>query len=261
MNQGPLDFVPLWGQFALTLGLVLLSIEGGFEIGVRRAARREPENPSSAGAMANASLALLAFLLAFTFGFAASRLETRRTILLDEVNAIGTTFLRAGALPDADAAQARAWLRAYVDGRLEAVRSGELEVGIREWEQLQKRMWESAVALARANPTSISVGLYMQALNEMIDLHTKRLNESVRVRISLTIWAALYVVTVIAMLEMGYQTGLSGRRRPLSVPAFALAFAVVIYLIADLDRPQAGLIRVSQQPLVELRQSMSETPP
>jgi hypothetical protein len=148
-----------------------------------------------------------------------------------------------------------------VDSRLEAVRTGKLEEGIQQWEELQKRLWGSAAALARANPTSIAVGLYLQTLNEMIDLHTTRLNESVRVRIPVTIWAALYALTVIAMLEMGYQTGLSGKRRPLSVPAFALAFAVVIYLIADLDRPQAGLIRVSQQPLVELRQSLSETPP
>ena len=211
--------------------------------------------------MANASLALLAFLLTFTFGFAASRLEVRRTILLDEVNAIGTTYLHAGTLPDAEAAQARGLLREYVDSRLEVVRTGKLEEGIQQWEELQKRLWESAAALARANPTSIAIGLYLQTLNEMIDLHTTRLNESVRVRIPVTIWAALYAVTVIAMVEMGYQTGLSGKRRPLSVPAFALAFAVVIYLITDLDRPQAGMIRVSQQPLLELRHSMSETPP
>ena len=261
MHHGPLDFAPLWVQFALTFVLVLFAIEGGFEIGVRRAAQRKAENASSAGAMANASLALLAFLLAFTFGFAASRLEARRTILLDEVNAIGTTYLRAGTLPDAEAAQARVWLREYVDSRLEAVRTGKLEEGIQQWEELQRRLWESAAAIARSNPTSIPVGLYLQTLNAMIDLHATRLNESVRVRIPVTIWAALYVLTVIAMLEMGYQTGLSGKRRPLSVPAFALAFAVVIYLIGDLDRPQAGTIRVSQQPLVELRQSMNETPP
>jgi hypothetical protein len=63
---------------------------------------------------------------------------------------------------------------------------------------------------------------------------------SVRVRIPLPIWAALYAITVLAMLEMGYQTGLSGKRRPRSVPAFALAFAVMIYLIGDLDRPQSA---------------------
>ena len=77
-QQGPLDFLPLWAFFALTVAVVLASLEAGFRIGRRRAASAEPEKESSAGAMANASLALVAFLLAFTFGFAASRVEARR---------------------------------------------------------------------------------------------------------------------------------------------------------------------------------------
>ena len=70
--QEPLDFLPLWAFFAVTVALVLLSIEVGFRIGRRRAASTDHESAASVGAMASASLALLAFLLAFTFGFAAS---------------------------------------------------------------------------------------------------------------------------------------------------------------------------------------------
>jgi hypothetical protein len=258
-DQGPLDFLPLWVLFGLTIALVLLSIEVGFRIGRRRAAIAEPEKESSAGAMANASLALLAFLLAFTFGFAASRLEARRSVLLEEVNAIGTTYLRAGTLPQPERAQARDLLREYVDVRLAGVRSGEIDEAIRHSVEIQTRLWESAAALAERSPNSIVLGLYLQTLNEMIDLHTKRVTEVLRVRIPAIIWVVLFAITVLAMVEVGYQTGLGGRRRPLSTPAFALAFAAVILLIADLDRPQAGWIRVSQQSMVELRQSMVET--
>jgi hypothetical protein len=257
-DQGPLDFLPLWALFGLTIALVLLSIEAGFRIGRRRAAIAEPEKESSAGAMANASLALLAFLLAFTFGFAASRLEARRSVLLDEVNAIGTTYLRAGTLPQPERAQARALLREYVDVRLAGARSGEIDEAIRRSAEIQTQLWESAAALAERSPGSIVLGLYLQTLNEMIDVHTKRLT-ALRVRIPAIIWIVLYAITVLAMAEIGYHTGLGGRRRPLSTPAFALAFAAVILLIADLDRPQAGWIRVSQQSMVELRQSMVET--
>jgi hypothetical protein len=257
-DQGPLDFLPLWALFGLTIALVLLSIEAGFRIGRRRAAIAEPEKESSAGAMANASLALLAFLLAFTFGFAASRLEARRSVLLDEVNAIGTTYLRAGTLPQPERAQARALLREYVDVRLAGARSGEIDEAIRRSAEIQTQLWESAAALAERSPGSIVLGLYLQTLNEMIDVHTKRLT-ALRVRIPAVIWIALYAITVLAMAEIGYHTGLGGRRRPLSTPAFALAFAAVMLLIADLDRPQAGWIRVSQQSMVELRQSMVET--
>ena len=90
----------------------------------------------------------------------------------------------------------------------------------------------------------------------MIDLHTKRVTESIRVRVPAVIWLVLYAVTALSMVELGYQTGLAGRRRPLSIPALALAFASVILLIADLDRPQTGIVRVSQQSMVELIESM-----
>ena len=258
MYQYGLDFLPLWAFFALTVAVVLASLEAGFRIGRRRAASAEPEKESSAGAMANASLALVAFLLAFTFGFAASRVEARRRTLLDEVNAIGTTYLRAGMLPAAERASARALLREYADVRLEGARSGKVDEAIRRSVEIHGLLWEQAAALAERSPGSIVLGLYLQTLNQMIDLHTTRVTESLRVRVPAAMWAVLFAITVLAMLEMGYQTGLGGRRRPLSTPAFALAFSAVIFLIADLDRPQAGWIGVSQDVLVELRQSMAE---
>jgi hypothetical protein len=255
---GPLDFLPLWALFALTVALVLLCLEAGFRLGRRRAESANPEKESSVGAMASASLALLAFLLAFTFGFAASRVEARRTLMLDEVNAVGTTYLRTGTLPEAERAMPRALLREYADTRIAAARSEDIEVEIRRSLELQQRLWEHAASLAERQPNSIVVGLYLQALNETIDLHTKRVTEAVRVRVPGIFWLVLYAVTALAMAEMGYHTGLSGLRRPLSTPALAIAFASVVFLIADLDRPQSGWIRGSQVPMVELRQSMAE---
>jgi len=260
MTEGALDFLPLWAVFVCTAALTLGSLEVGFRIGRRRASLADPEKESSAGAMAAASLALLAFLLAFTFQFAASRFEARRTIQLDEVNAIGTTWLRARTLPEPERSVARGWLREYVENRIDLVRSGDLDGAIRRSLELQSRLWESAGALAERSP-SIMVGLYLQALNQVIDLHTTRVSEALRVRIPGVIWVTLYLLTGLAMLEMGYQTGLSGRRRPLSVLPFALGFAAVILLIADLDRLQEGWLRVSQQPMVELLESMTESPP
>jgi hypothetical protein len=261
MVQGPLDFIPLWLLFLIGLAFVLISIEVGLGLGRRRAKLTDPESQPSVGAMANASLALLAFLLAFTFGFAATRFETRRTLLLDEVNAIGTTWLRAATLPEPERSGARALLREYVEVRLEAARSGEVDAAIEQSEALQARLWESAAALAQRSPGSIAVGLYLQTLNETIDLHAKRISEGLRVRIPPVVWIVLIGVTVLAMTQLGFQAGLAGGRRPLSMPAFALCFALVMYLIEDLDRPQAGWIRVSQQPMLDLHRSMGSGPP
>ena len=254
---GPLDVVPIPIIFLLTFALVLLFLELGFQLGRRRAGQTEVERESSVGAMANASLALLAFLLAFTFGFAASRLEARRVVLIAEVNAIGTAYLRTSMLPESQRADAQMLLREYVDVRLTAATSGDIEAGVRRSLEIQTRLWQSAAALAERSPASIVLGLYLQSLNEMIDLHTTRLTESLRVRIPPILWLVIGAITALSMGEIGYQIGLGGRRRPRSTPAFALVFASVILLIADLDRPQGGYIGLSQDAMVELRTSMS----
>jgi hypothetical protein len=91
----------------------------------------------------------------------------------------------------------------------------------------------------------------------MIDVHAKRLL-AVRTRIPGAIWVALYAVALVALAEMGYQGGLAGSTRSVVVVAVAFTFSVVLWLIADLDRPREGSLTVSQQPMVELRNSMTE---
>jgi hypothetical protein len=121
-SNGPLDALPLWGVFIAILLVVLVSVECGYRLGKHRRNRHEAEKETPVGAMVGATLGLLAFILAFTFGLAAARFDTRRQVLLDEANAIGTTYLRACMLPDRrDGIEPL--LREYVDTRLEALRS------------------------------------------------------------------------------------------------------------------------------------------
>jgi hypothetical protein len=255
MQRGPLDALPLWGLFLAILLLVLLSVEGGYRLGKYRRSRSEQEQEAPVGAMVGATLGLLAFILAFTFGLAAARYDTRRQVLLDEANAIGTTYLRAGMLPDRRE-EIRALLRDYVDTRLEAVLSGKIAEGIRRSEHLQDQLWAHAVAVGEHHPTSIVVGLFVQSLNEVIDLHAKRVTAGVRNRIPGAIWVALFAVAILSLAAMGYHAGLAGTSRSLAVLAVAFTFSAVIGLIADLDRPQEGILKVSQQALIDLRQSM-----
>jgi hypothetical protein len=257
--QGPLDFMPLWALLLGVFVLVLLAVEGGYRLG--KAARRADESRDSPlGEMIAATLGLLAFLLAFTFSLAASRYDSRRQLLLDEANAIGTTWLRAGLLPEGGD-EIRALLRQYTDIRLQAPRSRRLQDSIRRSEELQTLLWERAAPIARRNENPVMVGLFIQSLNELIDLHAKRLTASVRSRIPLSIWGALYSVTVLSFAALGYHAGLVRARRSLAIVPVAFTFAVVIGLIADLDRPQEGTLTVGQEPLIELRKSMGDAVP
>jgi hypothetical protein len=254
----PLDALPLWGLFIAILVIVLLSIECGYRLGKYRRGRHGQEKEAPVGTMVGATLGLLAFILAFTFGLAAARFDTRRQVLLDEANAIGTTYLRAGMLPERGE-EVRRLLRDYVGVRLDAVRSGDVAEGIRQSKTIQQQVWTEAETVAQKNPNSIVVGLFIQSLNETIDLHAKRVQAGVRSRIPGAIWVGLFAVAVLSLTAMGYLEGLSGTRRSLAVVAVAVAFSVVIELIADLDRPQEGVLRVSQQALVDLQRSMTPT--
>ncbi len=257
-GREPLDYIPLWALFGITVALIFLALEAGFRIGTWRQQRAEHEKESLAGAIAAAILGLLAFLLAFTFGMAASRFETRRELVLDEANAIGTTYLRAALVPKPHRTEIRSLLREYVDLRLAGVESGMAGEALARSEELHGRLWAQAVLVAQEKPTPIT-GLFIQSLNEVIDLHAKRVTMGMRNRVPITIWAALYLTAILAMAGVGYHEGLTSTARTLATLILVVTFSGVLWLLADLDRPQEGLIKVSQQAMMDLRKSM--TPP
>src|SRR6478736_8177022 len=251
-----LDLLPLWGLFLTIVVLVLAAIEGGYRLGSYRHRQEGREKEAPVGAMVGATLGLLAFMLAFTFGMAASRFDTRKGLVLEEANAIGTTYLRTAMLPERRD-EIRVLLRSYVDNRLEAVGSGRVSNEILKSEDIQGRLWSAATAVALQHPDSIVVGLFVDSLNQVIDLHAKRVAAGLRNRIPSAIWVALLTIAALSLAAMGYHAGLVGTIRSLAVIVVAVTFSSVIALIADLDRPQEGTLTVSQQALIDVRQSMN----
>lgn len=256
-----MDAIPLWAIFAICIGLILLSAEIGHRLGELRYRNREHEKEPTVGGIVAAELGLLAFLLAFTFSLAATRFETRRQTLLEEANAVGTTFLRAKMLPEPEGSQVRQMLREYVDARLAAVVEGTVDAGIRRSEELHGKLWAATVAAAGKDPHSIPTGLFIHSMNDVIDLHAERLLVALRSRIPMIIWLVLFTVAAFSFGSMGYHSGLTGARRSPAVLPLAVIFAAVIWMVIDLDRPQEGLLRVSQQPMTDLRTTMDEPTP
>ncbi len=255
--SGPLDRLPLWVLFAVTVGVVLLSIEGGYRLGQFRRRRSEDEKEAPVGAIVGATLALLGFILAFTFGLAASRFDAKRQIVVEEANAIGTTYLRAGLLPDGRGVTIRKLLREYVDARLEVVRTGDIEQVLRRSDDLHRELWKEAEAIGQQYPDSIVVGLFIQSLNEMIDIHSKRVMVALQNRLPGFLWATLYLVTMLTMAGVGYHEGLTKSRRSLAILVLVLTFSAIMTLVADLDRPQEGFLTVSQQAMIDLQKTMN----
>lgn len=257
MEREPLDFVPLWLFLAATGAFAGAALEGGYRIGRWRHVRVAQEKEPPVGAMVAAVLGLLAFLLAFTFGLAASRFDARRQVVLDEANAIGTTYLRARLLPGPQRTKVAELLREYVDVRIRGVKEKKLAEAITRSEELHELIWAEAVGAAEnKNASPVMTSLFIQSLNEMIDLHAKRLMAGVRSRIPTSIWVGLLSLSLLGMLGVGYQSGLSATRRSPAMAALVLAFAGVLFLIADLDRGAEGFLTVSQQAMLDLQKSM-----
>ena len=245
-----LDPVPLWLLYLLSVSVVLLSIELGWRLGNYRRKHSENENKAPVNAAVGATLGLLAFLLAFTFSMAASRFDTRKQIVLQEANAIGTAYLRAEFLPQGAGDEVRNLLRQYTE-----LRSGGGPVvmspeGMEKSSLLLDKLWAVAARSEAASDT-YATGLFVQSLNEVIDLDTSRVT-ALRNRIPDSIWFMLAVVTIFTMISMGYEFGLTGVRSWAVTVLLAIVFTTVLILITDLDRSWAGSVKVSQQPLLDL---------
>lgn len=256
MLTAPLDVVPLWTMFLIYLLLLLAAVEGGYRLGRWRQVRIQDEKEQPVGAMVASILGLVALVLGFTFSLAASRFDARRLAVLEEANAIGTTWLRARLLPEPQRTEITRLLREYVEVRVHATEAGKTEAAIAKSEALHEQLWQQAAAAAEKDPHSIVTGVFLQSLNEVIDLHSKRVLVGMRSRIPLVIWLGVFGLAALGMAAVGYQAGLSATRRSPMMIGLVLAFAVVLLLIADLDRGQEGLLRVGQQAMADLQKTI-----
>src|SRR5262249_24757215 len=123
---------------------------------------------------------------------------------------------------------------------------------VAESERLHAAMWSRAAALARANPDPLRT-LLLSALNEVIDLHEKRLT-AMRNRVPTVILVLLIVSAMLAIASVGHAAGVLGGRSLSTAVVFAALVILVIMVVVDLDQPQRGLITVSQQSLETLRE-------
>jgi len=256
------DVVVLFAILLLVSMIVLL--EAGRRMGARRA-RLDPDGAkASVGAMDGAVFALLGLLIAFTFSGAASRFDTRRDLIVQEANAIGTAYLRVALLPTESQPALRDSYRQYVDSRLAAYRKlPDLEAVRKELarnEQLQKSIWAASLEGCRTLSNPAVTTLVVTALNDMIDITTTRTMAGF-IHPPGIIFAMLFGVALASALLGGYAMGTSSPRRTLlHMLAFATVTALTIYVVLEIEYPRLGLIQVTDfdRALVDVRAGMNE---
>jgi hypothetical protein len=256
-----IDFIPVWLVFVGTILVVLAAIEAGHRIGKNVQRRNSEEKESPISAITGAILGLAAFMLAFAFGLVWDRYDTRKAFVREDAAAIRTAWQRSDFLPEGDRAEALAMFKSYIAIRIKAGQAARLDAAQMaqtnaETLEIQDRLWNMAVVNARKDMNSDVAALYIDALNAMNIIHAMRIAVAVHTRIPIEIRVVLYLITLLGMAGVGYQTGIAESKRSISWPFLALSFAMAIALIAILDRPDSGIIRVPQQPLIDVQAQM-----
>jgi MFS family permease len=254
-----MDDIPLWLLFVATTLLVVGTIEAGYLLGKAARRKSEDEKESPVSAIAGSVLALLAFILAFTFGIVSDRYDSRRALVREQAVAIRTAYLRSDFLPEPGRDQSKALFKDYIALVVQAAKPGQLANNpgmLSEVRTIQSQLWDIAVENVRGGDNSdISAG-YVESLNDMANTLAVRLAVSVQSRIPTGIWVVLYALIVLGMIAVGYQTAIAGSRRTWAMVVLALSFSIVICMIAALDDPERGYLPVSQRSLVDLQSEM-----
>ena len=241
---------------------ILLFAEIGRRIGIARLTRDPDGLTKGASAAEAAVFGLLGLLIAFTFSGAASRFEDRRHLITTEANAIGTAYLRVDLLPADTQAEMKDLFRRYVDVRSATYQDVADETAtntkLSEGAALQGTIWTKALTACRQPdaPTQAAM-LVLPALNEMIDITTTRLMAT-RNHPPLAVFLLLGGLSLVGALLVGYGTSPNKDRSWFHTLVFAAILSLTVYVIADLEFPRLGLIRVdaADQVLRDLRQSM-----
>ena len=248
--------LPLWLSFLISLFLIIGATEVGRRLGHRVAAQKQID----IGPLQGSVFGLLALMIGFTFAMSLSHFDSRREAVLIEANSIGTAALRARLLPQPYASESLALLREYVDARLSITRGvpteNQLRAVIDRSREIHEKLWQQAKAIAEKDNALVPTGLFIQALNELIDNQEKRLS-AVFNRIPPIVFITLYGIAVVAAGFNGYSTSLNGGRSHIPSVIMGILLSAVILLIQDLDLPGKGFISVSQQPMIDTANSLA----
>jgi len=254
---------PIWITAVVFVGLLLFALEAGYWLGCWWRRRTPQADRGGSGDIAlTAMYGLLGLVLAFTYAFAIGRADNRKRAVLEEANALGTAFLRAGLAQEPSRSELRHLLRDYAATRVftaESVGSKEARDATlaRDREALSK-LWpatERMVQNQRGGPVEVII---VRAMNDVIDMNTNRVFAAFDL-LPETVLAMLLFVASAALAVSGYNRGLIGDMNRTRMTALSLVLATVMIVITDFDRGYRGLVRISQSPLEELIRDMDAT--
>ena len=241
-----LAFVTLW-----------LTARIGASFRRRRPSPEEAEREDF-GVVVAGTMTLLALIIGFSFSMASSRYDQRKNLEESEANAIGTEYFRAEFLPVGDAARVRTLLRNYLDQRVsfyETRDSRKLRQIDATTAQLENDLWSAVRGPAAAQPTPVLTAV-VTGMNDV--LNSRGYTQAAWLnRIPLAAWALMTAMAVCCNLLIGYGAR-RGEAKTILLLVLPFIVSISFALIANIDSPRGGFVRVHPQNLASLSQSLQE---
>lgn len=223
---------------------------------------KNPDRETGMGVIDAAIIGLLGLLLAFTFYGAASRFDTRRQLVVDETNIIGTVYKRIDLLPPEYRPALKEKLRLYVDSRLTIFRElTNPEVLASETKrslEIQQEFWNESVAAAQASDWTPAGMLLIPSINQMLDISTTR-TMVLKLHPPLVVFFLLTALVLASGLIAGFESARATSKSWMHIIVFCLIMTLMAFVIVDLEFPRVGFFRVDafDEALINLRQSMN----
>jgi len=256
MTEELLYSQPQWLIGIATFVLLIISLEVGYWIGLKAKVKTTQPIKSQISTIQTAILTIFTFLLGFTFAMSLSRFDNRKQMVVKESNAIGTAILRSKLLQENQRTKMIELFKQYINIEFSITSRANVPLKERkeqslEAKRLQALMWDEAFTATQNNPLSIPAGLFATSINQVIDIKTER-DIAISNHVPEIVLLGLLLFASLAIGILGYGNGLASTRA--RYPAFILCFVITIsfILIIDLDRPNRGLTKVSQESMIDL---------
>ena len=248
-----LDSFPIWLIYFGGVALLLLTAEIGYRTGIWLRARNPDMGKNRVtNSLVGGLMALMAFVMALTIGTVVNQHGGRVAMVVTEANAIRTAFLQASVLEEPDRISTRELLQEYAEVRLVGAENpDQLENAITRSEEIHSLLWPIVEENLLQGNESASMAFFMDAVNEMINIHTLRVTTHQR-RLPNRYGLLLMTAMFLSFLMIGFASSADKRRAYTPIILYALAFMAVFLIVVDLDRPLEGSVTVSQQAMADL---------
>lgn len=232
--------------------IILLVISGIFyKLGLNR---KDQIQKKVSALIPGSLLSLLGLLLSFTFSMSISRYEDRRRLVVDEANAIGTAYLRSQLLKGVDKEELRKDFIRYTEERIKYFTEDLSDERKDNAKHVQNKLWKQLTEIAKTDRTAMET-IYADSLNKMFDASLSR-NFALIKTLPYPLYIIIFFIACVAFATLCFNRGFEEEKSHWGTYSFLLIFTVLLALIHDIDHAKSGLIRISQDALLETRASL-----